>query len=217
MGNKVKTLEAKVIALLKAMDNSVANLWLPDNSESVGCHVAHPQAVVYEPDGDDLVHEATHETQGFMEELELLNRELRGDYVEVFINGDWDCSFEKSESLIVWDKGEVVNLRENEITEYLDTNGYDCYLIPEQFAHEEWDGEFIYLLTPFDKEVRALEFETHEQYFDYLIATKLNGQNAQVRSLFATLKKYGKDKEFILYMKDAVSCAEVVEFLEIVL
>lgn len=51
--------------------------------------------------------------------------------------------------------------------------------------------------------VRGLDFETVEEYFNYIIDSKINGQLDQVKSLFRDMpKEYRKD--FLSYLADEV-------------
>ena len=214
---KHKELKANVLALLKAMDNSYTSLWKPKLDESIGCYVEFPEAITYEPEGpEDDCHDDDHNVQGFSVELEILNTQLRGELVEIYLDGDWSTPTGEQQSVIIWDKGEVVNIRANEITTYLDERGYDCYIIPTEFEHEDWNGSFIYKDSPFDKKVRELEFTETVHYFDYVISSSVNGQPQQVRNLYATLKEYGEDREFKDYVKDTYDQGTLLEILEIV-
>jgi hypothetical protein len=51
------------------------------------------------------------------------------------------------------------------------------------------------------KTIKAYDFETIEDYFEYIVASKLNGQHAQVRSLIVAMSKEQK-KDCILWLRE---------------
>ncbi len=52
------------------------------------------------------------------------------------------------------------------------------------------------------KQIQGLDLETLEDYFDYIIESKVNGQRTQARELFNELSKEQK-KEFFNYVDTA--------------
>lgn len=49
---------------------------------------------------------------------------------------------------------------------------------------------------------REYDFETKEQYFDYIIESLVNGHRQQVRDLFNQMRKYDQREFLIDYLSD---------------
>lgn len=61
------------------------------------------------------------------------------------------------------------------------------------------------------KTIKAYDFKTIEEYFDYIIESKINGQHAQVKSLITALSKEQK-KEFIIHLEFSYSNSKDIEY-----
>ncbi len=48
---------------------------------------------------------------------------------------------------------------------------------------------------------KEYDWDTENQYFDYIIESKVNGQNGQVRSLYNAMEESSKQR-FINYLKE---------------
>jgi hypothetical protein len=68
---------------------------------------------------------------------------IDNDMVEVYVNGEWDCSFETSPTIVIWDKGEVHTIDKKDYGDFLDALDYDCYLCLDLFKHPKWNGTII--------------------------------------------------------------------------
>ncbi len=70
---------------------------------------------------------------------------IEDEIVEVFVNGVWDTSFEKTAHVEIFSVGEVRKVRKGDFDKFVDdleVEGYDCYLCPAIFSHPDWSGVF---------------------------------------------------------------------------
>jgi intein/homing endonuclease len=70
---------------------------------------------------------------------------IEDEIVEVFVNGVWDTSFEKTAHVEIFSVGEVCKVRKGDFDKFVDdleVEGYDCYLCPAIFSHPDWSGVF---------------------------------------------------------------------------
>lgn len=52
-----------------------------------------------------------------------------------------------------------------------------------------------------NKDIKALDFKTIDEYFDYIVASEINGNRSQVHELVDELSKQQK-KDFLEYMQN---------------
>ena len=83
-----------------------------------------------------------------LEERESVKRQVlnvEDEIVDVFVNGVWDTSFEKTAHVEIFSVGEVRKVRKGDFDKFIDdleVEGYDCYLCPAIFSHPDWSGVF---------------------------------------------------------------------------
>lgn len=58
---------------------------------------------------------------------------------------------------------------------------------------------------------KELEFKTENEYFDYMIASHINGNFTQCRELFNAMKKEDK-KKFIVYVDNSYTDKKIRDF-----
>jgi hypothetical protein len=76
------------------------------------------------------------------------NSDVYDETIQVWVNGDWDCSIDEWRSVIVFDKGTVHEMKESDYDNFinqLEEDGFDCYFCPQLFSHPEWNGEIEYV------------------------------------------------------------------------
>jgi len=68
--------------------------------------------------------------------------------VNVYVNGDWDTSFETQKEVRIFNRGIVYQIDEKLFDSFIDElerEGYDCYFCPELFRNPDWNGIIKYL------------------------------------------------------------------------
>ena len=58
---------------------------------------------------------------------------------------------------------------------------------------------------------REYDFETKEEYFDYIVESLINGQRQQVRKLFNQMKAYDQKEFLVDYLNDGIGIEKSVK------
>lgn len=67
--------------------------------------------------------------------------------IEIYVNGTWDISHEVHAHAIIYDKGEVWLIEEDQYDQFIDEleeTGFDCYLCLAKYKHPDWNGRVLF-------------------------------------------------------------------------